>query len=325
MFLLRISLTSPAQKTWSDHQEVPNAGKGELYRKDGQAVCHGRRCRHPGFLTLNGDASWPNGASRKGVFEFEAPAAQTDTVFNVTKNSIDGWYNQYRHINGYGAQGRKQLRRAFHDCAEQGSNLFGKVDCILADRVSYDNYVDELEGFIAQDRTKISGDPGPTEEEFREGVPFFLGGSTRICSGYIKPNDFATTNAHRRLLRAQRRLGGCTRATRRPPPVGLLTATLTAPTVGKSSSTRLSFTSACAASTSVATSSLLAQPSSNLTTPLEIHMAYDSFCLTLQALPACEFSDRGRAPAPLGMSRHPQPLPASRTATSATRHPFCGR
>jgi len=156
----------------------------------------------PGFLTLNGEASYsPNGASRSGVFEFEDPTTQSDTVFNVQKNSIDGWYNQYRHINGYMAQGRKQLRRAFHDCAEQGSNLFGKVDCILADRVSYDNYVDELEGFIAQDRTKISGDPGPTEEEFREGVPFFMGGKTRIYSEvHIKPSDFATPNAQKGVM-----------------------------------------------------------------------------------------------------------------------------
>jgi hypothetical protein len=156
----------------------------------------------PGFLTLNGEQTYsPNGASRQGVFEFEAPAAQTDTVFNVTKNSIDGWYNQYRHINGYNAQGRKQLRRAFHDCSEQGSNLFGRVDTLLADRVSYDNYVDELEGFLAQDRTAISGDPGPDEEGFREGVPFFMGGKARIYSEvHIKPADFSTANAQKGVI-----------------------------------------------------------------------------------------------------------------------------
>jgi hypothetical protein len=162
----------------------------------------GGQAELPGVLTLNGDETYsPNGATRQGVFSFAAPAAQTSTVFGVQKNSIEGWYNQYRHVNGYMAQGRKQIRRAFHDCSEQGSNMFGKVDIILADRISYDNYVDELEGFLAQDRTQIAGDPGPDEEGFREGVPFFIGGKTRIYSEiHIKPDEFSTLNAQKGVM-----------------------------------------------------------------------------------------------------------------------------
>ena len=156
----------------------------------------------PGFITLNGGATYsPNGATRSGVFDFAAPGSQTNTVFGVAKNSIEGWYNQHRHVNGYMSQGRKQIRRAFHDCAEQGANMYGKVDVILSDRISYDNYVDELEGFLAQDRTKIAGDPGPDEAGFREGVPFFIGGKTRIYSEvHIKPDDFQSTNAQKGVM-----------------------------------------------------------------------------------------------------------------------------
>lgn len=156
----------------------------------------------PGFITLNGDASYsPNGATRDGILSFEAPELQSSTVHGVAKNSIEGWYNQNRHVNGYYAQGRKQIRRAFHDCAEQGANTYGKVDVILADRISYDNYCDELEGFLAQDRTKISGDPGPDEGGFRDGIPFFMGGKTKIYSEtHIKPADFVNENAQKGVM-----------------------------------------------------------------------------------------------------------------------------
>jgi hypothetical protein len=153
----------------------------------------------PGFLTLNGDVTYsPNGATRQGIFSFQNKATQSSTVFGVAKNSITGWHNQYRHINGYMAQGRKQLRRAFHDCSEQGSQMYGRVDVILSDRISYDNYVDELEGFLAQDRTKVAGDPGPDEAAFREGQPFFMGGNARIYSEqHIKPDEFTTAAAQK--------------------------------------------------------------------------------------------------------------------------------
>lgn len=156
----------------------------------------------PGMLTLNGEQTYaPNGATRDGIFEAAAPTAQTNTCFGVTKNSITGWNHQYRHVNGYQAEGRRQIRRAFHDCSEQASSVFGKVDCILADRISYDNYIDELEGFLSQDRTAIAGDPGPDEEGFRDGVPFFMGGNTRIYSEvHIKPSDFANANAQKGIM-----------------------------------------------------------------------------------------------------------------------------
>ncbi len=150
-----------------------------------------------GFLTLNGDQSYaPNGATRDGIFEFVDKNLQTNNAHNVVKNSILNWHNQHRHITGYLSNGRKQFRRAFHDCAEQGQHMYGSVDVILADRLTYDNYVDELEGFIAQDRTKISGDPGPNETQFREGVPFFMSGKCRIYSEqHIVPSEFDSANA----------------------------------------------------------------------------------------------------------------------------------
>jgi hypothetical protein len=157
----------------------------------------------PGFLTLNGDQTYaPNGATRNGVFSFVPKASQTGSVFGVTRNSITGWHNQYRSINGYNAQGRRQLRRAFHDVAEQGQQMFGKVNVILSDRIGYDNYVDELEGLLAQDRTTIAGDPGPDEDAFREGQPFFVGnGKCRIYSEqHIVPSEFVTASAQKGVM-----------------------------------------------------------------------------------------------------------------------------
>lgn len=151
----------------------------------------------PGFITLNGDATYrPNGATRQGLLSFADKADQTGIVHGVARNSIEGWHNQHRHVSGFSNNGRRQIRRAFHDTSEQGSALYGKVDTILADRISYDNYLDDLEGFLVQDRTKLSGDPGPDENGFREGVPFFMGGNCRIYSEqHIVPSEFVSERA----------------------------------------------------------------------------------------------------------------------------------
>lgn len=150
-----------------------------------------------GILTLNGEQQYdPDGNVRDGVFEFEDPANQTGSPFNVTKNSIPGWYHQRRHINGFDSEGRFRLRQAFYDCAEQGTMMRGRVDCMIADRGTYDNYVAELEGLIAIDTKSITHDTAPGEDEFRDGVPFDKSGKVRMYSEQaIRLNEFSSADA----------------------------------------------------------------------------------------------------------------------------------
>ncbi len=159
---------------------------------------HGDIPEMGGFITMNGEATYaPNGAQRSGIFQFADPENQNNVVFGVGYNSIEGWYHQRRHINGYLTDGRRQMRELFYDCAEQGTVMKGDIDVIIADRGTYSNFVSELEGLLAIDSKTITGDTAPTQKQFRKGVPFSADDSScRIYSERaITPGDYVSADA----------------------------------------------------------------------------------------------------------------------------------
>lgn len=148
------------------------------------------------FFTFNGDATYnPKGlGARSGLFEFEAPSTQSNTIHGVAANSIVGWHSQYRHITSMGSDGLKQLRGAYWDASQEGAQAAGNVDLMFGDRDSFDNYCDELEGKVQFiDASKAGkGDPAPGSN-LRKGVPFH--DAIFYPEPYIVRADFTTTNA----------------------------------------------------------------------------------------------------------------------------------
>ena len=125
-----------------------------------------------GFLTLNGDQTYnPQGTNRDGVFEYAAPAAQTDTVFGIAKAGAggpSGWYNQYGQISSFATDGRATMRQTYYAASRQGSKASGPVDLLLGDEASYLNYIDDLDDQVRVMR--VEGDKAP--KAMRQGIPF---------------------------------------------------------------------------------------------------------------------------------------------------------
>lgn len=148
------------------------------------------------FMTFNGDATYnPKGlGARQGMLEFAPPLAQVGTPFGVTRNSILGWHNQYRHITSFGGDGLKKIRQAYYDGSQQMAMTEGDVDLMFADRDTYDNYVDELTDFIQFVKSKADVAKGdPTPSKMREGIPFL--NATMYPEPHIDITRFTTPNA----------------------------------------------------------------------------------------------------------------------------------
>lgn len=148
------------------------------------------------FFTLNGDATYnPKGlTAQNGMMAFTDAASQTGNVFEVTRNSILGWHNQYGHITSMGANGLKTMRKAYWDASQQMAQAEGDVDLMFADRDTYDNYIDELNDFVQfvnREKDTKEGDPAPSK--LREGVRFQ--NATMYAEPYIVRSKFVTPNA----------------------------------------------------------------------------------------------------------------------------------
>ena len=98
-----------------------------------------------GFVTLNGDAEWnPAGTALTGVMEYQAKGSQSDTVFNLTKNTVTGWHNQYADCTSYATNGRAKMREVYWAASLEGKQG-GPCDIMLSDVVSFANYYDDLD------------------------------------------------------------------------------------------------------------------------------------------------------------------------------------
>jgi len=146
-----------------------------------------------GFPTWNGDATYnPRGVgARAGHFEYADVANQTDTVFGVAKNSIQGWVNQRRHISSFATNGRLRMRQLMMDCVQQGSKQDGEVKLVFADRGTFDNYLEDLDDQIQFMDTSNKGDGGHASGN-RGGIPIL--GAKMYSEAYIKPADISGSN-----------------------------------------------------------------------------------------------------------------------------------
>ena len=152
-------------------QHYPELALSDFHERIAKQIVQGNGSNVGGFLTFNGDLTYnPQGTARTGVFEFADPASQSATVFNIAKNSSNGWYNQYEDISSFGTNGRSQMRKLYYAASRQQKTI-GGVDLILGDEGSYLNYIDDLDSQvqIITDKT-TSGDRAPNS--IHQGVKF---------------------------------------------------------------------------------------------------------------------------------------------------------
>jgi len=154
-------------------KKYPEAGLMDFQERIARQLVMGDGAQVGQFFTLNGDTTYNPKATgaQQGMLEFVAPTSQTSTRFGIVSNSITNWHNQYAHTTSMGADGLKQIRKAYWDASQQGAGAEGPVDIMLADRDSYDNIVDELTDFVQfvrRDADVKAGDPVPYR--LREGI-----------------------------------------------------------------------------------------------------------------------------------------------------------
>ena len=154
-------------------KNYPELGLSDFHERISNQISSGNGTGVGGFLTLNGMANYnPAGALRTGAFEFDVPALQGDTVFNIIKQGgaggVTGWYNQYGTITSFATDGKSTMRQAYYAASRQGSKAMGPVDLLLGDESSYLNYVETLDDQVRV--MKIEGDKAPGQ--IRQGIPF---------------------------------------------------------------------------------------------------------------------------------------------------------
>jgi len=149
-------------------QHYPELALGDFHERIARQIAVGDGLDVGGFLTLNGDTTYnPNGTARAGALEFAAPAAQTNTVFNLPKPGTAGWANQFGNITSFATNGRSEMRRVYYAASRQGKTM-GPVDLLLGDENSYLNYIEDLDDQVRV--VKIEGDKAPAQ--IRQGVKF---------------------------------------------------------------------------------------------------------------------------------------------------------
>lgn len=158
-----------------------------------QQIVMGNVSELDGIFTFNGDANYNPGGmgSRGGWFQFVSPASQTGSVHDLARNGINGWHNQNREVSSYALDGRKRLRQAYHDTLVPGAMGKG-ANHIFADRGTFDNHLEAMEGFIFQDQKSIGGDP--TLGNIRDGIVIFPG-VKMYMEPAIRISDFTNADA----------------------------------------------------------------------------------------------------------------------------------
>ena len=167
-------------------KKYPKVGLSEFYKSYARQLAVGKGVVD-GF-TFNSEQTYnPRGVqSENGVFEYEAPASQSNSTFGITKSVANGWYHQYRHITNFRTNGRKQMRALYFDASQELEMTDGEMDIIFADRGTFDNYLADLDEdvrFVSgelQDRNK--------DKAVRRGVPFL--GATMYPEYFLKPEEF---------------------------------------------------------------------------------------------------------------------------------------
>lgn len=182
-------------------KRYPERAIMDFHERIAQQLVAGNGAGAGSFPTFNGNVNYdPKGlGARAGMFEYAAPAAQTQTVFGVAKNSIVGWHNQYRDITSFAGNGRAQMRAAYYDASQEMANAEGDVDLLFGDRGSFDNYLEDLDDQV-QIITPTTNAGDRAQSKLRQGVKFL--GATFYADQYIDPTAaaFAGTPAANGLI-----------------------------------------------------------------------------------------------------------------------------
>jgi hypothetical protein len=186
-------------------ENYPELAMGEFHEDLSSQLVTGAGTRNTGgFLTLNsGNAGAvtysPQGVAKTGVFEYQAPAAQADTVFGIVKEGgtggVPGWYNQYGDIAGFLNNGRRTLREVFYRCGRQGKTK-GTPDVLLADEATYHNYLEDLDDYVQV--ASVENDHTPAD--VRQGIKFLSGTLWLEDSLDISATQFAGSPAANGLV-----------------------------------------------------------------------------------------------------------------------------
>lgn len=167
-------------------KQYPEAALMDFHQRISQQLMNGNGSNVGGFLTFNGDTTYsPQGTGRTGVFDFSAEAGQSSTVFGLQKVSggTAGWFNGYRDISSMASDGISKIRQAYFGASRRGK-MSGPVDLLLADEVSYTNYIDLLDDrIIVEDSVK--GEAGA--DDLKQGIKFLA--ATMYLEEFLDPTD----------------------------------------------------------------------------------------------------------------------------------------
>lgn len=160
-------------------EKYPEQALADFHQRLCDQLAHGAGLQVGGFLTFNGQRTYETeGTARTGVFEFAAPASQSNTVHGLTQTTTPGWYNQYKDISSFATHGRRRLREAKQLAERQGKEVMGRIDLVFCDEGTYNNYIDDLDEKvrIISGNTGKVGDMSP--QKIREGIAFLGSEST---------------------------------------------------------------------------------------------------------------------------------------------------
>lgn len=130
-----------------------------------------------GLTTLNGSQSYfpqDGGTGRTGIFQFAAPASQTATVHGAlmqgAAGGVRGWYHQYGVVSNFETDGRPTLETVRDAANRQGSKSSSKINLILSDPGSRQQYINSLNAQVQIAMVDKSGERVP--DAIRESIKF---------------------------------------------------------------------------------------------------------------------------------------------------------
>jgi hypothetical protein len=159
----------PEQSLAELHEDIA----AQIARGAGSSGDLARAAGLNGLCTLNGIQDFTiKGTAYDGVFQFAAPASQTNTVFGIpmqgAASGISGWHHKYGLVTSFGSNGRETMRKVRDDANAAGGKMQGKIDLLLGDPQSYQNYVNDLDEHVQVVAVKNDHTPAA----IREGVKF---------------------------------------------------------------------------------------------------------------------------------------------------------
>lgn len=180
----------------------PKASLGKVYRDFSEQILSGGVTGMSGIVTFNEDQNYVgDGGTRKGIFEFAAISAQTNTAHNISTSTYSGWGNQYDSISSYATDGRQTLREVFWECQEQGEDGSGPEDYVfLADATSYSNHVAEVDDKVQIISTVGTGKGDGSPGTLRKGIMPFADGPMMYRDPGIVLSKFSSGSSNNGVI-----------------------------------------------------------------------------------------------------------------------------